>query len=262
MGSHQPPATPAPTAAVAVDSAISESDCILLGREWIKAGKTQAKGCSVQTCNINKDGSPTFGNGASTTALFCRSAKFDNKAYAVVMSKKDCDSLHRKSTKIDSIELCFQNPNQKKANDTIVKAPQCKDNFSTYYIRASQEDECFNPTFFEKAKGVSTTLSKPIGAVLEVGPAKFCDLRSGYHWDGNANACKRDRKPTVPSGNGTSGANTPSANEPPAASKAPENATFFIEFCSSSKPIGKIICRYDAQECFEQFKHTRTFVFV
>jgi hypothetical protein len=30
---------------------------------------------------------------------------------------------------------------------------------------------------------------------------------------------------------------------------------FFIEFCSSSKPIGKIICRYDAQKYFEQFKH-------
>jgi hypothetical protein len=41
---------------------------------------------------------------------------------------------------------------------------------------------------------------------------------------------------------------------------ANERNRFFIEFCSSSKPIGKIICRYDAQKCFEQFKHTRTFI--
>ncbi|MCA9327693.1 beta/gamma crystallin family protein, partial [Candidatus Saccharibacteria bacterium] len=167
-----------------------EKKCLLLGRQWIGHGNGGEHGCSMVTCNLEKDGAPRKNDGKP----YCVSYKYD-AAYAVQMNEKQCKALNR--VWIEQVGRCAQVPNRKDKDQTKVKAPQCTGNTTTYYIfkAKDKEDECFNPTFFQRAKGVANVTGGVLGNVLRAGPRAFCTAKPGYHWDGHANACRKDPPP-------------------------------------------------------------------
>ncbi len=171
-----------------------KKECELLGREWI--GKVNRKvinngqyGCSLVTCDRKADGAPKQFPGGPV----CVSNKYA-KAYAQDLGENKCKTLHR--VWISQVQRCAQMPNQKDKNQTLVKAPQCAKEYSTYYIykAANQEDECFKPDFFQQVKGVANVTGGAVGAGLQLGPKAFCSTVKGgnYHWTGKK--CVIDRK--------------------------------------------------------------------
>jgi hypothetical protein len=161
-----------------------ERNCELVGREWIHAGNGGDFGCSLVTCNLQRDGVPR-GTGA---AKYCVNSTFD-AAYAVVLSKATCKDLGR--IWIVQAGRCAQVPNRKDKNQTIVKAKQCSNSNYTYYIyrAGGKHDECFSPTVFQRAKGVVKATGGGLSAVLHTGPQAYCKARSSYHWNNTTKKC-------------------------------------------------------------------------
>lgn len=174
-----------------------ERRCSLLGREWISAGNGGEHGCSIETCKNNKDGRPrtvqATGNSdddkQKRTDTVCISYKHD-VPYAVKLdpkakqSEKKCDERSR--IWIEQVKLCAQVPNRKDKNQTIVKADQCAGNKTTYYIfkEKAKTDECFNPNYVDRAKGVAKSVGGSLSAALKQGPKAYCKVVKGgkYHW--------------------------------------------------------------------------------
>ena len=183
-----PTTAPTPeTNIVEVDTTINDKDCLLLGREWIPKATSvgQKKGCSMESCNKKADVlKPNNGK------PFCESTKFKSN-FALRLSKAKCDELHRQW--IQQVDLCANFPNQERKNKEVVNAPQCVGKFSTYYIRPGTNDECFTPKFFNRAQAVAKKVGAPLGAVVKVGPAAFCNAKKNYTWDKKAGQCKKDR---------------------------------------------------------------------
>ncbi len=194
-------ATVEPTTIVPVDAEFKgkqgERKCGLLGREWISAGNGGEHGCSIETCRNNKDGRPRTvqitGDGEDDsqkrTDTVCISYKHD-VPYAVKLdskakeSKKKCDERNRMW--IEQVKLCAQVPNREDKNQTIVKANQCVGKKTTYYIykEKSKTDECFSPSYFDRAKGVAKSTGGAFSAALKQGPKAYCKVVKGgkYHW--------------------------------------------------------------------------------
>lgn len=204
---------------VAVDKSMSKRDCELLGREYIAkpgGGKTTnggQYGCSLYTCERDRDGAPRY-SGDEKNAI-CISSQF-NAAYAVAISEKACNDLHR--VWIKQVRRCAQEPNRKDKNQTIVKSERCKSgSYSTYYIfKANQkDDECFKPSYFQKARSAAKSVGGGLNSALKQGPKAFCNTvkRGNYHWNGKK--CVIDRKTCW---NGASIAVTKECPPPPAPS--------------------------------------------
>lgn len=174
-----------------------ERKCKLLGREWVSKGNGGEHGCSIETCRSNKDGRPrtvqTTGNSdddkQKRTDTVCISylndapyaVKLDSKAKT---SEKKCKELSR--IWIEQVKLCAQVPNRDDKNHTIVKAEQCAGKKTTYYIykEKAKTDECFNPSLFQRAKGVAKATGGSLSAALKQGPKAYCKVVKGgkYHW--------------------------------------------------------------------------------
>lgn len=173
-----------------------QEHCELLGREWI--GKPSGKkvinggeyGCSMFTCERERDGAPR----QTENGPVCINYQFD-AAYAVTMTKKKCDDLHR--VYIDQVNRCAQVPNRKDKNQTIVNAKQCEGKkHSVYYIfkENAKNDECFSPGYFDRAKSVTKSVGGSLSSALKQGPRAYCNTvkRGNFHWDGKG--CVIDRK--------------------------------------------------------------------
>lgn len=199
-----------------------ERDCLLLGREWVTKGNGGEHGCSTVTCNLPADGAPRN----NSDKPYCVSYKFD-APYAVKLTKKQCTSLHR--IWVDQVSRCAQVPNRKDKDQTIVDSKQCEGKFSVYFIYKAKdkEDECFKPSFFNRAKAVTKKTGGALGNVLDVGPRAFCQAKKGWHWDKHSDTCKKD--PPAPSaGTGsTSPTKEPGQGQP----KAPDGSTW-SQFCA------------------------------
>ena len=176
---------------VVVDSNLSKKDCLLLGREWIPRSNSagQLKGCSMVSCNKKADSIVT-----NSGKPFCKSKRFESN-YAARLSKSKCKELHRQW--VEQVKLCAQFPNQDRKSKKIITADQCVGAYSTYYIRPGKNDECFKPSFFNRAQAVAKKVGSPLGAVLRSGPAAFCNAKKDWTWDSTARECKRDRKVNV-----------------------------------------------------------------
>lgn len=174
-----------------------ERKCKLLGREWISAGNGGEHGCSIETCKNHRDGRPrtvqvtgdSSDDQQKRTDTVCISYKHD-VPYAVKLdpkakqSEKKCEELSR--IWIEQVKLCAQVPNRDDKNQTIVKAEQCAGKKTTYYIykEKAKTDECFNPNYFDRAKGVAKSVGGSLSAALKQGPKAYCKVAKGgkYHW--------------------------------------------------------------------------------
>lgn len=200
-----------------------ERDCLLLGREWVTKGNGGEHGCSTVTCNLPADGAPRNNNDKP----YCVSYKFD-APYAIKMTEKQCTNLHR--IWVDQVNRCAQVPNRKDKNQTVVDSKQCEGKFSVYFIYKAKdkEDECFKPSFFERAKAVTKKTGGALGNVLDVGPRAFCQAKKGWHWDKHADTCKKDPPPAPTTSTSTSSPTVETGGGKP---KAPDGSSW-SEFCS------------------------------
>lgn len=238
-----------PDMVVPVDASFKGKDgqekCLLLGREWIAKPSNKEinggeYGCSTETCNLRQDGRPKrlstsqSDKNAKNVHIVCVSYKFD-APYAVKLSndptesKKRCGDLSR--VWIEQSQLCAQVPNRKDKNQTVVNAPQCTGKNKVYYIFSAEgkDDQCFNPTVFERAKSVVKAVGGALSAALKQGPKAYCNTvkKGNYHWDGNK--CVIDKKkcwngnsipvtgkcparPSNPTGNGNNNAGDNGSN--------------------------------------------------
>jgi hypothetical protein len=187
-----------------------ERKCQLLGREWISKGNGGENGCSIETCRNNKDGRPrtvqvtgdSDDDTQKRTDTVCVSYRND-APYAVKLdpkakqSQKKCEALSR--VWIEQVKLCAQVPNRDDKDHTIVKAEQCAGKKTTYYIfkEKAKTDECFSPSYFDRAKGAAKSVKGSLVAALKQGPKAYCNTVKGgnYHWQDNKCAVDRRKCP-------------------------------------------------------------------
>jgi len=173
---------------IAVDVAMTETQCGLLGREWVSIkddkGNT-VKGCSINTCNYTDNG--IADNDADP---YCLDAK-TGSAYVSTITEEECVALHR--VWVEAVQGCAQVPMPEGKTDKFINAQQCAAPYTTYIVHNNGQGECFEPNFIDRAQAVAEMFVASLDAVLTSGPATFCELQPGHHWESVSNECKKDR---------------------------------------------------------------------
>jgi hypothetical protein len=173
---------------IAVDLNMTESQCALLGREWvsIKDDKgNSVKGCSINTCNYTDNGIAT-----NDAAPYCLDTK-TGSAYVSTIAQEECEALHR--VWVDAVQGCAQVPMAEGKTDKFINAEQCAAPYTTYIVHQNGQGECFQPNLVDRAQAVAEMFVASLDAVLTAGPATFCELQPGHHWESASNECKKDR---------------------------------------------------------------------
>jgi hypothetical protein len=178
-------------AAAAVDARMSQRECSLTGRVFVKG-----RGCSRHHC---VPGARMYKEGHD--AELCELPGRGGAAYGQPINSRRCEDLGR--VWIDEINICASNPNRYR---TVVEdAPQCRNRAATYLNHSEEEghyDECVSPRRLKKLRDVARRQNLSLNKAAADRNRFNCSYRAG--WEMRDGVCVvRDGPPRVEDLGGT-----------------------------------------------------------